>query len=110
MDSPLPRARERRRSARYGARLPVALTVDSATMSEPCFSARTKNLSENGVLLHSNSLIPEGSRVKLTVDCAPKPLLLTLDGEVLRVNPRPGGQFAIAVACDFPLRLFRPWP
>ncbi|HXY14232.1 MAG TPA: PilZ domain-containing protein [Terriglobales bacterium] len=108
MDSPSSRTLERRRGRRYPARLPVAIKFTTAHMAESCFSARTQNLSENGILLSSNSRIPEGSDVELTIDAAAAPLLLK--GKVLRVTSRPGKSFAIAVACEFPLSLFRPWP
>jgi hypothetical protein len=79
-------------------------------MPQASIVARTENLSENGLLLYSKSLIPKGSLVELTVDAAPEPLLLSLHGEVLRVHPQPCGEFAIAIRCDIPFRLVRPTP
>lgn len=108
MPSPPSYHLERRRSVRYPARLPVAIKL--AHMSRPCVSAWTWNLSQHGVLLYSHDSIPEGSSVELTIDAAPKPFSLALHGEVLRVTPNTAGEFAIAVECDFPLNLFRPWP
>ena len=109
---PLPplRALERRRGKRYPACLPAVIKLTDTNMAESFFSALTQNLSQNGVLLYSNSRLPEGSAVELTINKTPDPLLLTLKGKILRVTPHPRGTFAIAVACDFPLNLFRPWP
>jgi hypothetical protein len=93
-------------STRYPAQLPVAIKLAGFATAEPIL-ARTQNLSENGILLHCNSSFPEGSSVELTIDASPEPFLVTLHGEVLRVTPRSGAEFAIAIRCDFPFHLGR---
>jgi len=88
---------------RYSLHLPVAVKLGNAQMS-----ARSENISENGILLSSDFLILEGSSVELTVDF-PRSLemgvSLTARGKVLRVHPKASGGFAMAIGCDVPFRI-----
>jgi len=107
MDSPSSHLHERRKSHRYPGHLPVSIKLEGAAPGAASVSARSVNISENGILLSSDSAFSEGSSVELTVDGAPEAFLLNVHGKVLRVDPQDGGKFAIAVQCDFPFRIAR---
>jgi hypothetical protein len=98
MDSP-----ERRRSPRYPVQRPVAVTLAPSRVST---SARSENMSLNGILFASDVLILEGYVVELVIEIGSS-LVLTGRGQVLRVDPRPSANFAMAVACDVPFRIAR---
>jgi acyl-coenzyme A thioesterase PaaI-like protein len=94
---------ELRKSIRYSLRLPVVVKLGNAQMS-----ARSENISENGILLSSDFLILQGSSVELTVDLTRSPekgVSLTAHGKVLRVHPKASGGFAMAIGCDVPFRI-----
>ena len=91
MDSP-----ERRRSPRYLVQFPVAVTLVPSRISA---SARSENISVNGILLASDVLILEGYVVELLIQIGSS-LVLTGRGQVLRIDSRPSANFAMAVACD----------
>ena len=107
MDSPSSHLHERRKSQRYPAHLPVLIRLEGASPGAASVSARSVNISENGILLSSDSPFSEGSSVELTVNGAPEPYLLTVHGKVLRVDSQDCGKFAIAVQCGFPFRIAR---
>jgi hypothetical protein len=93
----------RRRDIRYPVRLPVIVRLAAAEIA-----ARSENLSLAGILLSSDSLIPEGSTVDLAVEVgrmSERDVFLTARGTVLRVQPHTSGKFAVAVACDHPFRI-----
>jgi acyl-coenzyme A thioesterase PaaI-like protein len=92
-----------RKSLRYPLNLPVAVKLGNAHMS-----AQSENISENSILLSSDSLIREGSSVELTVDFTRSlevGISLTARGKVLRVHPKASGGFAMAIGCDVPFRI-----
>jgi hypothetical protein len=96
---------ERRKEARSPLRFPVSVKLANAEMS-----VRSENISVSGILLSSDFLIPEGSVVELAVRVARASetgFVLTARGKVLRLQPQPSGEFAIAVACDHPFRIAR---
>jgi hypothetical protein len=92
--------RQERRSIRHILNLPVSLTTAHKEVY-----ARSENISLVGILLTSAFLIPEGSPVDVTVGVAhlPKPgTQLSARGKVLRVQPKPAGNFSVAIAFDHP--------
>lgn len=95
-----PPQRLERRGIRYSLNLPVSLTLAHKEVH-----ARSENISLVGILLTSAFLIPEGSAVDVTVGVAhlPKPgSQLSARGKVLRVQPKPAGNFSVAIAFDHP--------
>ena len=99
---------ELRRSTRYLLCVPVALRLGGSYLS-----ARSENISENGILLSTDFLIPEGTSVELIVDfgrVAGPGVSLTSRGKVLRLQPQGAGGFSIAIACDIPFRISRKNP
>jgi hypothetical protein len=97
MDSP---QRLQRRGIRYSLNLPVSLTLAHKELH-----ARSENISLGGILLSSAFLIPEGSMVDVAVGVArlPQPgTQLSARGKVLRVLPKAGGDFAVAIAFERP--------
>jgi hypothetical protein len=98
MESPKP---QERRGTRYSLNLPVSLTVAHKKMH-----ARSENISLGGILLSSAFLIPEGSVVDVAVRVAalPQPgTEMTARGKVIRVEPKPTGNFSVAVVFDHPI-------
>ena len=97
-----------RQNVRYPLHLPVAVKVGQEEMH-----TQSENISLNGILLSSASLIPAGSTVELAVGVAqlPRPgILLTARGKVLRVQPKASGNFAVAIECECPFELKRRTP
>jgi PilZ domain len=99
--------RTERRSARYPLRLLV-----SVKLADQEICARSENISLSGILLSSESLIPQGSAVALQVGIGqiPTPLFLTACGRVLRVQSRASGNFAIAIECDRSFEIMKQKP
>ena len=98
MESPKP---QERRGTRYSLNLPVSLTLSHKRMQ-----ARSENISLGGILLSSAFLIPEGSVVDVAVRVAalPQPgTEMTARGKVIRVDPKPTGNFSVAVVFDRPI-------
>ena len=89
-----------RRGIRYSLNLPVSLTSPPREIH-----TRSENISLVGILLTSAFLIPEGLAVDVAVGVAhlPKPgTQLSARGKVLRVQPKPAGNFSVAIAFDHP--------
>jgi hypothetical protein len=90
-----------RRTIRYSLNLPVSLTL-----AQKKFHARSESISLGGILLSSASLVPEGSVVEVEVRVAqlPQPgTYLSARGKVLHVQPKPSGDFAVAIAFERPI-------
>jgi hypothetical protein len=90
--------RKERRDVRYPLQLPVSVKLAHKEMR-----ARSENISLGGILLSSAFLIPEGSAVEVAVGVANLPdpgTLLSARGKVLRVQPRPTGDFAVAIQLE----------
>ena len=103
MNSP---QRTERRTLRYPLHLPVSVKLANTEIH-----ALSENISLSGILLSSDSVIPEGSAVELAVGVAHLPdngMLLTARGRVLRSQPKASGNFAVAIECDRPFELMRP--
>jgi PilZ domain-containing protein len=92
----------RRREPRYDLRLPVSVSLRSNVPGE--FMAVSENISAHGILLSTETAIPEGSNIKLLVALrSPTPsrnTYLTAAGRVLRLERRGSGGFIMAVCCD----------
>ena len=102
--------RQERREFRYPLHLPVLIKVARKEMR-----GRSENISLSGILLWSDSLIPEGTTVEVAVgvDHTPDPgILLSARGKVLRVQPTATGDFAVAIGLErsFELPLSRREP
>ena len=87
-----------RRDVRYPVQLPVVVKLAGRAML-----AHSENISLNGILVSSEFLIPERSRVELLV--AVPSVFLTGRGRVVRVRLDDSGGFAAAIACERPFRL-----
>ncbi|MGC2172100.1 MAG: PilZ domain-containing protein [Candidatus Sulfotelmatobacter sp.] len=99
IDSP---RRTERRGIRYPLHLPVSLKFAHKEMH-----ARSENISLRGILLSSAFLVPEGSTVEVAVGVAQLPgsgSQLSARGQVLRVHPKPTGDFSVAIAFERPFR------
>ena len=93
----------KRRDIRYPLHLPVSLKL-----AEKEIRTRSENVSLGGILLSSDCMIPEGSTVGVDVgvaDLSHIGALLTARGKVVRVRPRPGGDFAVAVQLERPFEI-----
>ena len=99
-----PSQRTERRSARY----PLHFLVSVRLVDQEIY-ARSENISLRGILLSSESLIPQGSAVTLQVGVGqiPAPLFLTACGRVLRVQSRASGTFTVAIQCDRPFEIMK---
>ena len=89
-----------RRSTRYPLNLPVSLILASKQLH-----ARSENISLGGILLSSAIPISEGSKVEVAIGVAhlPQPgTQLGARGKILRVQPRMGGDFAVAIVFERP--------
>lgn len=88
---------------RYPLHLPVLLKVARKEMH-----ARSENISLGGILLSSDCLIPEGSTVEVSVGVehtADPGILLSARGQVLRVQSKLTGDFAVAIRLERSFRL-----
>ena len=91
-------ARKERREMRYPLHLPVLIKMQRHEMR-----ARSQNISLGGILVSSDSMIPEGTTVEVTIGVTHTPdpgILLSARGEVLRVQPNPAGDFAVAIRLE----------
>jgi PilZ domain-containing protein len=99
IDSP---QRPERRDIRYPLHLPVLVKLGHKEMK-----ARSENISLGGILLSSAFLIPKGSMVEVVFGVAhlsnPGTQSSTR-GNVLRVQPKTTGDFAVAIAFEHPFR------
>lgn len=83
---------------RYPLHLPVLVR-----MAREEKHARSENISLGGILLVSDSLIPEGAAVEVAVGVAHTAdpgILLSARGTVLRVQPTETGDFSVAIRLD----------
>ena len=90
---------------RYPVHLPVLAKLPGAPLP---IVGRSENISLHGMLFLSDFLILERSAVELTINLSrtpQRPASLTAHGKVLRVQPQPAGNFAIAVAFDYPIAI-----
>jgi hypothetical protein len=90
--------RQERREMRYPLHLPVLIKIARQEMR-----ARSENISLGGILLTSDSLIPEGATVEVAVGVAHTTdpgILLSARGKVLRVQPKLAGDFAVAIRLE----------
>jgi c-di-GMP-binding flagellar brake protein YcgR len=92
----------KRRDIRYPLHLPVSLKL-----ADKEIRTRSENVSLGGILLSSACMIPEGSTVGVNVGVALSHVgaLLTARGKVVRVQPRPTGDFAVAVQLERPFEI-----
>jgi len=100
MDSP---RRPERRDIRYPLHLPVLLKVAHKELH-----TRSENISLGGILLSSAFMIPEGSRVEVAFGVAALPdpgAQSSACGKVLRVQPKATGDFAVAIAFEYPFEM-----
>lgn len=90
--------RQERRETRYPLHLPVLIKMARQEMR-----ARSQNISLGGILVSSDSMIPEGAAVEVTIGVTHTPdpgILLSARGEVLRVQPNPAGDYAVAIRLE----------
>ncbi len=83
---------------RYPLHLPVLIKMARQEMR-----ARSENISLGGILLSSDSRIPEGATVEVAVGVAHTPdpgILLSARGKVLRVHPNLAGDYAVAIQLE----------
>jgi hypothetical protein len=83
---------------RYPLHLPVLIKMAQQEMR-----ARSENISLGGILLSSDSLIPEGATVEVAVGVMHTPdpgILLSARGKVLRVQPKLAGDYAVAIRLE----------
>src|ERR1700685_3019395 len=94
MDSPL---RPPRSSIRHQLHLPVSLKLANKELY-----GQSENISNNGILLSSAFLIPEGSSVVIAVEIVrSRPgTFLSGRGKVVRAESRGTGDFALAIKLD----------
>ena len=95
---------ERRRRPRFQIRQPISLELPHDSMAE-VLHGTTDNVSLGGVLVTTNTQIPEDTRVNLALmlvppSTPPYPLRLLNAGRVVRVETRPDGNAGIAIECD----------
>ncbi len=95
--------KERRSERRYPVQQPAFVILQDGNGLE--VKTVTQNVSTRGLMLRSDTLIPLGSKVAVSVRL-PNGLPLEGAGEVLRVEPlfRDEG-FLITVKCDAPLEI-----
>jgi hypothetical protein len=90
--------RQERRETRYPLHLPVLIKMARQEMR-----ARSENISLGGILLSSDSPIPEGATVEVAIGVTHTPdpgILLSARGQVLRVQPNPAGDYAVAIRLE----------
>src|SRR5690242_16823534 len=90
--------RQERRETRYPLHLPVLIKMARKEMR-----ARSENISLGGILLSSDSMIPEGATVEVAIGVTHTPdpgILLSARGQVLRVQPNPTGDYAVAIRLE----------
>ena len=94
LDSP---QRPQRSSIRHQLQLPVLLKLANKELY-----GQSENISRNGILLSSAFLIPEGSSVEMAVGIVrSRPgTFLSGRGQVVRVEPKGTGYFALAIKLD----------
>ena len=83
---------------------PVKLTLRESGLREVC--GVTRNVSEIGLLLVTDSPIPRDARVQLTLSLQQEnvpSVQLCSWGRVVRVENGAAGAIAVAVECDSPL-------
>ena len=95
---------ERRRRPRFQIRQPISLEVPHDSLTD-VLPGTMENVSLVGVLVTTETQIPEGTRVDLALmlvppSTPPSPLRLLNAGRVVRVETRPDGNASIAIECD----------
>lgn len=102
---------ERRRRPRFQIRQPISLELPHDSMAD-VLHGTTENVSLGGVLVTTDTQIPEDTRVNLALMLVPPstppyplrtppyPLRLLNAGRVVRVETRPDGNAGIAIECD----------
>ncbi len=85
--------RQERRDVRLPLNVPVSVKLADGEMG-----AHSENISLGGILLSSDSLIPEGSTVELTIKTS-QLRLLGARGRVVRAQPTVSG-FSVAIAFE----------
>jgi len=91
---------ERRSESRYAIRQPAFVKFDAGESRE--VETVAQNVSAHGLLLRSETLIPVGSKIEVTLRF-PSARPLEGAGEVLRVEQAPAsGAFLIAERCEAP--------
>lgn len=97
-DSRFQQSRQERKEARYPLHLPVLIKMARQEMR-----ARSQNISLGGILLSSDSMIPEGASVEVSIGVTHTPdpgILLNARGQVLRVHSNPAGDYAVAIRLE----------
>ncbi len=98
---------ENRSELRYDLRLPVQVSVESA--SAGAISALSENISAHGILLHIVTPIPQQTWLRLTIVVKPTEVSnatrLVAAGRVVRVERCPSSGFLVAVYCTRPFRM-----
>ena len=98
-----------RKHRRFNLRYPVVLRLPPEDPLSALGDLQTssRNVSIGGLLLDAPVSIPAQSRVSFTIVVqrpgAARPILLESDGRVVRLEPQPGGSFAVAIECSHPL-------
>jgi hypothetical protein len=96
---------ERRRRPRFQIHQPISLEVPHDSLTD-VLHGTTENVSLLGVLVTTETKIPEDTRVDLALMLVPPrttppyPLRLLNAGRVVRVETRPEGNVSIAIECD----------
>ena len=98
---------QERKHRRFALQYPVHLKIQAAD-SPVELEAVSRNISIDGLLLETSSMIPQHTPVSFTLtvegEQVVRPIHFVGDGEVVRVDPGSAGQrFVIAVKCNRPI-------
>ncbi len=106
----LPNYPETRSELRYRLRLPVQISTVDGSGGE--IIALSENISAHGILLLTETPIPEGTRLRLAILVEPpgslKATRLLANGRVLRTQRRWRSGFVTAISCNRPFRMANP--
>jgi hypothetical protein len=106
----LPNYPETRSELRYRLRVPVQVSTVDGSGSE--IIAMSENISAHGILLLTETPIPEGIRLRLAILVEPPGSLratrLLANGRVLRTQRRSRSSFVTAILCNRPFRMANP--
>ena len=90
---------DRRTKRRFPIHQPVVIEVRDHTGYRK-FAGTTENASQSGVIMLTDSRVPEGAEVTVTIQM-PEPIRVSSVGKVVRVEPFvAGNKTRIAVQCD----------
>lgn len=97
---------QRRRYRRFRLRYPVLVEFSSGDLV--CkIQTVSRNASIGGLLLESPSVLPKAQSIAFTLavesSSMVRPIKFLGEGRVVRVEPRPGSGFDIAVECTHPM-------